>query len=352
MTSGRSILPALIKRFWDNEWKNKKIQLILCGSVSSYMIDKVIKSKALYGRIDMELKIGFLPPHESIHFFSKNKSANEILKYLLVFGGTPKYLADLKSSLSFEQNITEIFFNKNSGYFNELEKVFYSQFKEYVIYEKIIVHLSLGTATLESIAQKIQMKSGGGLKSYLTNLEKAQFVKSYYSNPDNKKSKIINYKLIDPFLRFYFYFVFPNRQMIEENIAPQVLLSRLFVKKIDTFMGYAFENFCLINALAIGKKLNIENTISSFGPLNISGKAQFDLVFFRDDQTISVAEIKFKNIEIATDVIIEMEKKIEVLQKNYPKYSVHKVLITQSLPSKKLILSEYFDKILTMKDLL
>lgn len=69
------------------------------------------------------------------------------------FNGTPKYLEDINNSLSFEQNLAEMFFNKNSGYFNELEN--------------------------------------------------SQFIKSYYSNPNNQKSKIKNYKLTDPFLRFY-----------------------------------------------------------------------------------------------------------------------------------------------------
>lgn len=352
MTSGRSLLPALLKKYWDNDWKRKKIQLILCGSVSSYMIDKVIKSKALYGRIAIELKIGFLPIHEAIQFWGKNKSTNEILKYLLIFNGTPKYLDDVNKSLSFEQNLAEIFFNKNSGYFNELEKVFYSQFKEYKVYEKIVTLLAQGPLNLEAIAKSIQMKSGGGVKSYLTNLEKAQFIKSYHSNPSNQKSKIISYKLTDPFLKFYFYFVYPNKQLFESDLKAELLMTKIISKKIDIFLGLAFENFCLINALEIASLLNIESRVTSYGPLTIKGRAQFDLVYFRDDQTISAVEIKYQNMEVPAKIILEMEKKIEILHQHYPQFSIHKILITQSLPSKKLVLSEYFDKIITAKELI
>jgi hypothetical protein len=352
MTSGRSLLQALLKKFWDNDWKDKKIQLILCGSVSSYMIDKVIKSKALYGRINIELKLGFLPTNESIKFFNKNKSINEIFKYLLIFNGTPKYLADINNSLSFEQNIVEMFFNKNSGYHNELEKVFYSQFKEYKIYEKIVSFLSNGPQGLESISQSIKMKSGGGLKSYLSNLEKALFIKSYYSNPNNQKSKIITYKLTDPFLRFYFYFIHPNKKILDSELSPETLMNKITFKKLDIFLGFAFENYCLINVMDIASIIGIQSRITTYGPLTIKGKAQIDLVFFRDDQTISIIEIKYQNIEVPTKIILEMEKKIEILHSIYPQYSIHKILITQSLPSKKLILSEYFDKIITIKDLM
>jgi hypothetical protein len=98
------------------------------------MIGKVIKSKALYGRINIELKIGFLPTLDSAQFFNKNKANTEIFKYLITLGGTPKYLSDLKPSRSYEENIAQMFFSRYSGYITEFEKIFYSQFKEHKIY--------------------------------------------------------------------------------------------------------------------------------------------------------------------------------------------------------------------------
>jgi len=350
MTSGRSLLPALIKKFWDNDWKNKKVQLILCGSVSSYMINKVIKSKALYGRIGLELKIDFLPSRESILFFNKNKSSQEILKYLLVFGGTPKYLADIKQNLSFDQNIANLFFDKHFGYVNEFEKVFYSQFKEHRIYEKIINFLSSGPKNLIMISEHIQMKSGGGLRSYLKNLEDAQFIKGYFPDPQKEKSKTTHFRLIDPFLRFYFSFIYPHKTLIFSSKNSILIMNKICAKKLDTFMGFAFENYCLINALEIAEKLKIDDKVESFGPMTIKNKAQIDLLFFRNDKTIHLIEIKFKQDQIGTEIIIEIEKKVEAIKELYPEYSIQKALVTLSHPHKKLLLSEYFEQIININD--
>lgn len=350
MSGGRSQLPSVIKKIWDNEWQNKNIQLILCGSVSSYMIGNVIKSKALYGRIGIELKIDFLTTSESVLFFSKNKSDLEIMKYLVTFGGVPKYLVDIKQSLSFDENISQIFFNKTSGYVHEYEKVFYSQFKEHKTYEKIVQFLALGTQNLEGIAKHLKIKSGGGLKSYLENLEKAQFIRSYFSNPNNRKSKIIHYRLTDPFLRFYFAFVYPNRKLILESKKPSQVMNKIVSNKLDIFLGYAFENYCLINAYEIAEKLGIESKLISYGPMALKNIAQIDLVFFRNDQTINVAEIKFQKAEVETNIIVDLEKKTEAIKEFYSDYSIQKSLVTLSSPCKKLIFSEYFDQIVTVKN--
>lgn len=349
IAAGRSQFPAILKKVWDNLLLNKNVQLILCGSVSSYMIGKVIKSKALYGRIDSELKIDFLSTRESCLFFSKNKSDNEIIKYLMTLGGVPKYLADLKSSQSYEENICNIFFSNTSSYINEFEKVFYSQFSEHNVYEKIVSFLASGPQKMEDISKHIKMKSGGGLKSYLENLEKAQFIKSYFSNPNNIKSKIIHYRLTDPFLRFYFTFVYPNRNLILDSRNPLQTTKNLLSKKLDSYLGIAFENYCLINSMEIAEMLGIADKVTSYGPLNIKKKAQIDLLFFRNDQTINMVEIKFQKEEVEPSIIVEIEKKLETLKELFPEYSIQKSLVTLSPLSKKLQTSEYFDQVLTVK---
>lgn len=352
MANGRSTLPALIKTFWDTKWNSKKIQLILCGSVSSYMIGKVIKSKALYGRIRYELNINFLSIKECQGFFKKEKSHLEIIKYLLIFGGVPKYLSDLNHSQSFDENIESLCFNPNSSYMNEFEKVFYSQFKEHRVYEKIVKELSKQTLNLEALSKKVEIKSGGGLKFYLTNLEQAQFIKSYFSNPRNINSKIKHYKLTDPFLRFYFEFIAPHKNLIAIKKNPKEIRESVFKSKWDIFLGLGFENFCLINAMEIAKHFKIQSRVAFYGPIFIQNSAQIDLAYFRDDNVIHLVEVKFTKQDVDVSVIPSVEKKVEWLRVFFPNYSISKNLITLSPASKKLRMSEYFDQIITINDLL
>ncbi len=346
MTSGKSYLPALLKKFWDNDWRKLKIQLILCGSVSSFMINKVIKSKALYGRIHFELKIDFLSAKESLAFFKSTKSKEEVLKYLITFGGVPKYLVDLKHKLSYEENISALFFDKNSSYIDEFQKIFYSQFKGHRVYESIIISLSEHAKNLDSISKDVKMKSGGGLRSYLKNLEMAQFIKSYSTSPLIPNSKLTYYRLTDPFLRFYFTFVYPNKELILNSRDPLQLTKRLTQNKFNSFMGLAFENYCFVNAIEIAEKLKIENKLIAYGPLFLKNILQIDILYFRDDKILHLVEVKFSQEEIPPSIIVEIEKKVDGLKNLYPEYSIQKNLLTISRPSKKLLLSGYFDQII------
>lgn len=64
--------------------KNNNVLLILCGSVASFMIKKVLSSNALYGRVTLEILLKGLPANEAALMFKNKRSKEEILKYLLV----------------------------------------------------------------------------------------------------------------------------------------------------------------------------------------------------------------------------------------------------------------------------
>ena len=98
LAAGQSRLVSLLKKYWDNHWKKENVLLILCGSVSSYMYKKVIKSNALYGRIDWELCLDQFNPADSLEMLRSNRSMEEVLKYILIVGGVPKYLEQYDDS--------------------------------------------------------------------------------------------------------------------------------------------------------------------------------------------------------------------------------------------------------------
>lgn len=62
MSSGQGHLVALLKYYWDNRWRELPVMLILCGSIASFMVKKVIRSKALYGRTTLQMHIRKLDP--------------------------------------------------------------------------------------------------------------------------------------------------------------------------------------------------------------------------------------------------------------------------------------------------
>ncbi|OFZ79660.1 MAG: hypothetical protein A2583_14675 [Bdellovibrionales bacterium RIFOXYD1_FULL_53_11] len=160
-----------------------KIMLVLCGSIASFMIKQVIHSKALYGRIDLELLIKELSPAESYRHLTTNYRArfglDEFLRFYLIMGGIPKYYSFLDSRISPVQNIENLFFKNTGFFFNEPGKIFYSQFKEAITYEKIVKAIQLRIQSSDELARSLKIPSGGRFSRYLDILEKARFIKGY-----------------------------------------------------------------------------------------------------------------------------------------------------------------------------
>ncbi len=352
MAQGKTKLVSLIKYYWDNHWKKNQCFLILCGSIASFMVKKVIHSKALYGRIDHELNIGPLLPSACYQILNKKRSFDEVVQYNMIFGGVPKYYELIKTSKSFHQNIKDLFFKKNSFFFEEFHKIFFSQFKEVGTYKRIVSLIHEKPYTLAEISKRLKIQSGGGLKSYLVNLELAGFVESEIPFNMGLKTKKKVYRLIDPFLVFYFKFILPAQKTINSG-GGEHYFEKAILPTWKPWLGYAFERFCKRHAMLIASKMGFLDSVLLYGPqFNLAPNGfQFDLVFERSDQVITVCEIKFNEKPVDTSVVKEMEDKL----KKFPLKKgqmLEKAIITKNGVSEPVLKLQYFHHILTVNDLL
>tara|TARA_B100000989_G_scaffold250615_1_gene198413 strand:+ start:1130 stop:2530 length:1401 start_codon:yes stop_codon:yes gene_type:complete len=344
-------LVSLIKSYWDRHWKNSNVMIVLCGSVSSFMVKRVINSKALYGRIDREISLQPFAPREILQLLDHKRSKDEIMRYAITLGGIPKYLQAIDSSQSFEQNMNKLFFMENSQFANEYDKIFYSQFREYKVYESIANYLQDRPRTLDEIAKHLKLPSGGGLRSYLVNLEKTAFITSFIPYDKDQNTKLIKYKLTDEYLRFYFKYILPNTQRIQQNRKAN-LFSQLVVPHWQSWLGFAFENFCLKNAFRLAELMGFADAVLSWGPYFRKQDTHFqlDLVYSRSDNVITVCEMKYRDKPIGVEVVAEVEKKCAEL--TIPRgYTLEKALISRFGADEPLQKLGYFHHLLSVDDL-
>lgn len=360
MSSEKQELVNLLKYYWDNKWiMNKQLTLVLCGSIAHFMVKHVVHSRALHNRKTFELKIDPLPSYEAQDFFKKKKSNLEITKFLLTFGGIPKYLEQINAKESFSVNVNKLCFQKAGFFVNEFETIFKEQFKTTRTYEKIIRALIHGAKTKEEISKKAGMAAGGGLTSYLENLEKADFIKKKTSisiGNSIKKTKTHKYILWDEWLKFYLYFMEPAIDLIEKNTKPGLFLKRA-EQDLPTYWGLSFEIFCQKNIQIILNYLEIsESEIVSIGPYfqqhprtKTSKGAQIDLLIIRKGFIVTVVECKFSENPIGVKVTKEIDSKIKAL--SLPrKYTIEKVLVTANEVTSDLRDSDYFNQIITLDE--
>jgi hypothetical protein len=352
MAAGRGRLISLLKYYWDNHWKDKNIMLIICGSVASFMVKKVIKSKALYGRITVEILLKGLRPDEAACLFQNKRSREEILKYLLVFGGVPKYLEEVNLSRSFNQNINRLCFSPHGTMLHEANRIFYNQFREAQTYLKIVKLLQKGIFSAREISEKLKIPSGGGLCQYIDNLEQAEIVRSFIPFDRGINTKFRKFALSDEYLIFYFKYIEPNLRIITESSSKKVF-ETITKESYHTWLSFAFERFCIKNSGYIAEIMGFAEEVlmasSYFG--RGDKRFQIDLVYTRSDKVITICEIKFHNEKIGTKIIPEMEKKCNLLK--IPRgYTLEKSLISLYGQDDALKDSGYFDYNVTLDDVI
>lgn len=352
MAAGRTKLVSLLKYYWDNQWKDKHVLLILCGSIASFMTRKVLKSNALYGRINLEILLKSLPADEAALLFREKRSKEEILKYLMVFGGVPKYLEEINLDRSFNQNINRLCFSPHGPLVNEVERLFYSQFRETQIYKKIVELLKTGIFSLEEISRRVGISSGGGLKSYLINLEQAEIIRSFIPFGKGFKSKFRKYALFDEFLYFYFKYMEPHRRIMTEGESDH-LFETLAGESFDLWMGFAFERFCLRHSGLLAERMGFRDVVLLAAPHfgKDDQKFQVDLLYQRSDRVITVCEIKYRNKPITREIIPEMDRKCRLLSIP-PGYTIEKALISLYGPDESLKKAAYFHHSITLADII
>lgn len=355
MANGRTELISLLKYYWDNRWKiNPALTLIVCGSVANFMLKHIVHSKALHNRKTFEIKLDPLSAGESKLFFKGLRSDFEIAKFLMIFGGVPKYLEQIDPVYSLADNLDKLCFQKNSFFVNEFDTIFKEQFKISKTYEKIISVLAKQSCSKEVLAKKINIASGGGLTSYLRNLEQADFIKifspAFFTGKGTKTNRIV---LWDEWLKFYFTYMKYNINIIQLNTKPG-LFNQLTSKSFDTYCGYAFERLCIKNFADLLDNLMIPlHQVLGYGPFfrqparsrQQDDGLQIDILIHRQGHILYIVECKFSSRVTGLAVIPEIEKKIKLL-KAPGHYTIEKILVCAGDISPELQQAGYFHRIL------
>ncbi|MBF0361563.1 MAG: AAA family ATPase [Oligoflexia bacterium] len=359
MANYRNQLVSDLKMIWDQYLLKKQVTLILCGSIASFMKDKVVHSKSLYGRCDLTIHLHPLKLQE-IKKMLPHKSSEEIIETYLCLGGIPRYIEYTKLYSSLYLAMEELAFKSTGIIFEEYAKIFLSHFGRNKEYQQIIECLATHPYGIlrKDIASTAKVSDGGQLTKLLDDLEAANFILSQRPFFREENSKEIRYILYDNYLSFYFAFIKPNRTYILQR-RDRFFLELTNSPKYLSWLGKSFECLCLNHANEIASILNFAAVKYKFGPYfrtkNKTKEAknglQIDLLFDRADKVITLCEIKYTSTPIGIDVIKDVERKRQILIQEFKK-TVEAVLITKSPPTIELSKRNYFSRIILATELL
>lgn len=336
MDTPRSNFISAFEHFW-NGWASarKDIVLIICGSATSWIINKVINDHGgLHNRVTKQIALQPFTLKEC-EMFTESKgiemSRYQLAECYMVLGGIPYYWSLLEKGLSLSQNIDKIIFAKNGKLSNEFNQLYASLFKSPEQYIDVVTALGKKKAgmTREEIIAATDMYSSGTLSKVLDELVYCGFIRKY--NGFDKKSKQAIYQLIDNYTLFYFKFIQQN-----ENNDEHFWSASIDSAMHRAWSGLAFERLCMAHTQQIKAALGIAGVLSNVYSWRkeadeTSDGAQIDLLIDRKDQVINLCEMKYSLSEYAIDAEYEQKlrnKKSAFIDATNTRKAVHLTMVT------------------------
>lgn len=358
MAAYKDNLVSELKYVWDNHWQhNKQLILILCGSSPSFLIDKIMKSSALYNRSMYEIALDELSLAGAQQLFGCERSQLEVLDAYLSIGGIPEYLKYLKSESSVFLSLLKRSCAGDEYFVNEAERVFVSNMANNRFYRSIIELLAKhGPQTRQEIVTKLKISSGGSTSKIFDDLLKCGFIGVFTNLSYGKQTRNSFYFLRDNYLDFYYSFIHPNLNEIKANNFKDTPNKLLPYASYRQWLGYRLERFCLANSRKIAQILGFDNVKYQSGPYLVkdpSGGVQLDLVFKRRDRVITVCEIKYTEVPPGMELKHQLEEKLSKISqiKPFKGQTIQRVLISPTGTKEELANSAYFDAIVDIKQL-
>jgi hypothetical protein len=322
MAIGDADFPGHLKNAWDEYFATRPgLIVVLCGSVSSWISRNILENTGFVGRASwtLDLKPLGLPECNAFWNKAKNVSAREKLTLLSVTGGVPRYLEEVVTQQSAEQNIERLCFTEGGLLVGEFDQIFHDIFSRRAeTYRDIARTLVGGPKTLSGISKELERVKGGSLGDALSDLHMAGFIAKDTAidlRTGRPRPRAIRYRLSDNYVRFYLKYVEGMRPRIAKGLYQHAPLETLTAW--DTIVGLQFENLVLQSIDPLLSRLGLDNVpVLDVGPYWQTKAARRNAcqvdVLARSKRAVYLLEVKFRNA-IPKSVVNEMQEKVSRL---------------------------------------
>lgn len=295
-TPKSGFVPAL-EHFW-NGWASarKDVMLIICGSATSWIIDKVLKNKGgLHDRVTGQVALEPFTLREC-ELYAQSRGLDYtrrmITECYMALGGIPYYWRMLRRGMSPAQNFDELFFSPKGQLRFEFDELYASLFRRKEPYVRIVTALGTRTygLTRDELLAAAGLSDGGRVGRYLEELERCGFIRKCRAL--GKKTKDSVFQVTDNYTLFHLRFIANGDG---KNVRGWT--DRLETADYYSWAGCAFERVCLQHVLSIKRALEIGGVKTSEhawrGIAPDGSPAQVDMLIDRNDGIVDLCEMKY-----------------------------------------------------------
>lgn len=292
----RSGFVTALEHFW-NGWAAGKqnIMLIVCGSATSWISDKLLNNKGgLFDRTTDEIKLRPFTLGECEEYYQANNivmSKFDQIQCYMATGGIPYYISMLQKGKSLAQNMDRLFFEPAAKLGLEFDRLYSSLFtnaEDCMTIVRLLAQKRQGY-TRKEIVSLTKIPNGGGLSATLKSLEVSDFITSYVKYDYPKRE--VYFRLTDFYSKFYLSFIDGRK-----TTNPHFWQDNLLTPELTAWRGFTFESLCYYHLPQIKQALGISGVQTEVSPWKSRKEkdgAQIDMIIDRADRVINVCEMKF-----------------------------------------------------------
>ncbi|NRA73031.1 MAG: ATP-binding protein [Gammaproteobacteria bacterium] len=294
-----------LQKLWDLNKDSSMMHLVCCGSIYS-MMTKLFQDagEPLFGRADRRVHLKPLKPSYIKEIMLDNDLYNPA-DYLLWFcfsGGIPKYTEWLVDAgdKTWQRLISEHSLVAEEGRY----RLFEDFGSEHPLYFSILSAIASGKTSRGEIEWHLDGTSVGVA---LENLEQTyEVVTRSMPITAKEKSRGYRYQIVDPFLSFWFRFIYKNRSAIE--IGNFAYVRSIIERDFSVYSDRSLELLCK-EILAESGQFNQIGSYWERGNAN-----EIDIIAINDlDKRIVIGEVKRQSKRYSETILIE--KSVPMLQK-------------------------------------
>lgn len=346
--------PETFKVAWDNLFKrHKRLVMVLCGSVSSWIRENIVDNGAFAGRRSLDIVVRELPLRVCARFWgsaAERTDVREIIDILSVTGGVPRYLEEIDPALPAAENIRRMAFLPNGILATDFEDIFRDAFdRSPGIRADILRALCNGPKNVAGVAAALGRAKSGHISTALETLAEAGFVSADEgANPETGAPvQQKRFRLSDNYARFYLRYIEPALKMIGKGAYAFASLEQL--EGWESVMGLAFENLVVNNFRELLPRLGLDRSLLLSAAPFRRKNLQVDLLL-QTSRSLCLVEVKRRR-EIGREIVADMAEKIGKIGTR-PGRSLKTALVYCGSLHPSIEAEGYFDALIDIRSLL
>ncbi len=231
---------SIVQAVMEDERDRSNLKLVLCGSQVGLMEALFGEKNPMHGRL-IRTEVRPLAFADAAVFFPELAPVEAFERYAIA-GGMPLYLGRLVGG-SVRTAVCREILDRNGPLWNEGRSILDQELREPRVYFGILEQLAGGEKELNEIAQPMRM-DGAVVAKYLSTLVELRLVERHLPLGARLHSRSGHWRLEDPFLRFWFRFVFPHQSDLESGLGPEDLYDGEVAPVLADHIAPVFEDWC------------------------------------------------------------------------------------------------------------